>query len=212
MAQLRAFWAEVVRGGCSGLKKYMSALPSSLIISSFAPNKVTPFFRKNLAASLVPVLQCLICLIHCHLWWPSRREQHKDAPYSSIIYIYPNQHMDLISYLYNTWICLNSKLLAPWSNVPMNIDTCIGVAQFTTRSKCSSWQHLHTILRNLHVVTVEFCILHFLDCSISPSVKIPKRSDSVPVVGYFNLRASSSAMLYDLTALASHLPNSTVQQ
>jgi hypothetical protein len=112
MAQLRAFWAEVVRGGCSGLKKYMSALPSSLIISSFAPNKVTPFFRKNLAASLVPVLQCLICLIHCHLWWPSRREQHKDAPYSSIIYIYPNQHMDLISYLYNTWICLNSKLLA----------------------------------------------------------------------------------------------------
>lgn len=175
MAQLRAFWAEVVRGGCSGLKKYMSALPSSLMISSFAPNKVTPFFRKNLAASLVPVLQCLICLSHCHLWWPSWREQHKDAPYSSIIYI--------------------SK-----------------PTQFTTRSKCSSWQHLHTILRNLHVVTVEFCILHFLDCSILPSVKIPKRSDSVPVVGYFNLRASSSAMLYDLTALASHLPNSTVQQ
>lgn len=102
MAQLRAFWAEVVRGGCSGLKKYMSALPSSLMISSFAPNKVTPFFRKNLAASLVPVLQCLICLIHCHLWWPSRREQHKDVPYSSIIAISKPTHGSnfiLIQYL-----------------------------------------------------------------------------------------------------------------
>ncbi len=57
VAQFSAFWADSVSGGCSGLKKYISALPSNFTISSRTPDKVNPFLRKNLAASLVPASQ-----------------------------------------------------------------------------------------------------------------------------------------------------------
>lgn len=54
MAQSMAFRAGSVRGGCSGLKKYMSDFPSRFIVSSRTLKSVTPLPLKNLAAVLVP--------------------------------------------------------------------------------------------------------------------------------------------------------------
>lgn len=53
-AQSRAFWAGSVKGGCSGLKKYMSDLPNKFTISSRTLKSVIPFSLKNFAAKLVP--------------------------------------------------------------------------------------------------------------------------------------------------------------
>lgn len=54
IAQSRALWASSVRGGCSGLKKYISAFPSNFTISSRTFISVMPFVRKNFEAWFVP--------------------------------------------------------------------------------------------------------------------------------------------------------------
>ena len=60
---------------------------------------------------------------------------------------------------------------------------------------------LHSNSRIYRIANVEYS----KSTKSLPSVKMPIRSDSVPVKGYFNFRASNSAMLNDLTALASQL-------
>ena len=54
-AQSSALWAGSVNGGCSGLKLYMSDLPSKLTVSSRTLKSVIPLALKNFAAILVPV-------------------------------------------------------------------------------------------------------------------------------------------------------------
>lgn len=54
IAQSRAFRAGSVKGGCSGLKKYMSDFPSSSTVSSRTLKRVIPLALKNFAALLVP--------------------------------------------------------------------------------------------------------------------------------------------------------------
>lgn len=55
MAQSSALWAGSVKGGCSGLKTYMSDFPSNLTVSSRTWKSVIPFACRNFAASLVPL-------------------------------------------------------------------------------------------------------------------------------------------------------------